>query len=272
MGRAPIPRALACVLSAVLATTLSIPLLAGGTAAAAVDKPYLTERVPRAKGCLKVGPQVVGVKVYLIQKRLGLTSSLERYDAATEQAVEDFQRSHDLPVTGRVGRTTWKAMGIKRGYCVDRYTKQPKVPLSATRRERIDAMIEYARKRVGKRYIWGGAGPMGFDCSGLALQAFYAAGLAVPEITTYQHQQADFRTSWTMYTGAGLRKKSFAKRKRGDLVFWGEPGTVTHVALYLGKGRIVEAVRPQVRLARLADSHPDVPRKAYVVRPFPRSR
>jgi cell wall-associated NlpC family hydrolase len=56
-----------------------------------------------------------------------------------------------------------------------------------------------------------------------------------------------------------------AQRRRGDLVFYGYP--ITHMAIYLGGGRILEDVRPVAREASLyADGLPAQP---LVVRPFP---
>jgi len=206
----------------------------------------------------------VGIKVYLVQKALHLVGHKERYDSATTAAVRKFQSAHALPVTGVVDAKTWAALGTGYPFCVDRYTQQPTVPLSASARSRIDVMIAYATARLGMPYVWGGAGPMGFDCSGLDLQALYAGGVVVPGISTDLHVQADFRTTVALYA-SGLPHVPFSQRRRGDLVFYGSP--ITHMAIYLGGGRILEAVRPVVRTASLwADGLSAQP---YVVRPFP---
>ena len=125
-------------------------------------------------------------------------------------------------------------------------------------------MIAYASGRLGRPYVWGGAGPMGFDCSGLVLQALYAGGVVVPGITTDLHVQADFRTTNALYVSR-LPHVPFSQRRRGDLIFYGSP--ISHMAIYLGGGRILEAVRPEVRTASVfADGLSAQP---YVVRPFP---
>jgi cell wall-associated NlpC family hydrolase len=226
--------------------------------------PYVTHvRVPA--GCLVVSPAIVGIKVYLVQKALHLVGHRERYDAATVAAVKAFQSAHALPVTGKVDATTWAALGTGYDFCVDRYTQQPAVSASASAKQRIEAMIAYASGRVGLPYVWGGAGPMGFDCSGLALQALYAGGVAIPGVSTDLHVQADFRTTQALYASR-LLHVPFSQRRRGDLVLYGSP--ISHLAIYLGGNRILEAVRPAVRTASgvFADGLPAQP---SVLRPFP---
>jgi cell wall-associated NlpC family hydrolase len=224
---------------------------------------YVT-RVPLPKGCLTVSPAIVGVKVYLAQRALHLVGHKERYDAATVAAVRAFQAAHHLPVTGTVTATTWAALGTGYPFCVDRYTQQPTVGAGATAHQRIEAMIAYAQARLGLPYVWGGAGPVGFDCSGLVIQALYAGGVVVPGLNTDLHVQADFRSTHALYASQ-LPHVPLGDRQRGDLVFYGYP--ITHMAIYLGGGRILEAVRPVLRTASLyADGLPAQP---YVVRPFP---
>ncbi len=224
---------------------------------------YVTQ-VPLPRGCFTVSPAIVGIKVYLVQKALHLVGHRERYDAATVAAVTAFQRAHRLRATGVVDATTWAALGTGYDFCVDRYTQQPTVPAVATSAQRIDAMIGYASVRVGLPYVWGGAGPMGFDCSGLALQALYAGGVVVAGITTDLHVQATFATTKALYASR-LPRVPLAQLRRGDLIFYGSP--ISHMAIYLGNGRIVEAVRPAVRTAStFADGLVAQP---YVLRPFP---
>lgn len=258
------PLAVVLALSALL--VLLGPVAQGSGASRAGTQPYLSETVPVARGCIVLDYRWAGVKVYLVQRQLGVVGSRERYDAATYAAVRVFQRDHGLPVTGRVGRGTWRALHTGRPFCVDRFTVQPKPALSAGRGQRVETMLRWARRQLGLPYIWGGAGPIGYDCSGLVLQAVHAAGLVVPTITTYRHQREGFSSATAFYAST-LRHLPLDHRRRGDLVFWGEGSTVTHVAFYLGDDRILEAVRPVIRKASLW-SHSTVPMKPYVVRPF----
>jgi cell wall-associated NlpC family hydrolase len=231
------------------------------------DAPYISATIPVAKGCIVLGREWAGNKVFLVQRRLGTRADRDRYLQSTYDAVKRFQQRHDLATTGRVNRATWKQLGLDRPFCMDRFTVQPAVKAKAPASRRIEAMIAWARQQVGRRYVWGGAGPIGYDCSGLALQAMYAGGRVVPKVTTWLHQRQDFGTATAVYR-SGLRRVPVTERKRGDLVFYGPQGSMTHMAIYLGHGRVIEAVRPQVHKAGLFSQ--GVPLKPKVVRPFGR--
>jgi cell wall-associated NlpC family hydrolase len=90
------------------------------------------------------------------------------------------------------------------------------------------AVVAFARRQVGKPYVWGGTGPRSYDCSGLMLAAYRSVGRAIP------------RTTSALL--AGLRPPR--KLRRGDLVF-GEPH---HVAMYIGNGRVIHAPEPGRRV------------------------
>jgi cell wall-associated NlpC family hydrolase len=92
----------------------------------------------------------------------------------------------------------------------------------------------------------------------------YAGGRVVPGLTTDRHVQADFVTTSFIYS-SGLPHVPFTQLRRGDLIFYG--ADLSHMAIYLGNGRIVESVPPAVRIATVyADGLAPRP---YVVRPFP---
>jgi cell wall-associated NlpC family hydrolase len=48
------------------------------------------------------------------------------------------------------------------------------------------AAIAYARLQIGRPYLWGGTGPGAFDCSGLVMQAYASAGVAVERTSEQQ--------------------------------------------------------------------------------------
>jgi cell wall-associated NlpC family hydrolase len=100
---------------------------------------------------------------------------------------------------------------------------------------------DLAMQWLGLPYSWGGGnasgptwgtdGPVGFDCSGLALWAWAQVGVYLPHYSGYQYRSG--------------RHISRADLMPGDLVFWAydpsDPGTIHHVAIYIGGGRIVQA-------------------------------
>jgi peptidoglycan DL-endopeptidase CwlO len=91
--------------------------------------------------------------------------------------------------------------------------------------------IQVALAQQGKPYVWGATGPDTFDCSGLMLFAYRAAGITLPRVADQQYT-----------AGAHL---PVAQAQPGDLLFWadasGNPAAIHHVAMYLGDGKIVEA-------------------------------
>ena len=183
-----------------------------------------------------------GTKVRIAQVRLGLwhSNKLASVDAPFVAAVKNFQQRAGLPVTGVVDKATWDAMDTGYPWTVDQYQATP-LPLTATRNERVEAMIGYAWNQTGSSYTWGGAGPydQGFDCSGLVLQSLYVAGLDPQPINVIKHAWPSYRTSQELYAYPYFQQVPLAQRQRGDLIFYTTSGTVTHVAIYLGDDLIV---------------------------------
>lgn len=91
--------------------------------------------------------------------------------------------------------------------------------------------IKFALGQRGKPYVWGATGTDSYDCSSLMLHAYDDAGVRLPRVTRQQYK-----------AGARLPAR---KAEPGDLLFWAydpnDPATIHHVAMYLGKNRIVEA-------------------------------
>ena len=91
--------------------------------------------------------------------------------------------------------------------------------------------INFACGQRGLPYVWGGNGPAdgGFDCSGLTVAAYGAAGITLPRTA-----DAQFR--------AGPRVPNRQLLLPGDLVFYGTTTTyIHHVGLYLGGGLMIDA-------------------------------
>ena len=87
----------------------------------------------------------------------------------------------------------------------------------------------FATSQVGAPYVWGGTGPYdaGYDCSGLAMAAWAAAGVQIPR-TTYDQ--------W-----ASLPHVSSSDMRPGDLMYFDAEG---HVGIYVGNGMLVDAPQP----------------------------
>jgi hypothetical protein len=106
-----------------------------------------------------------------------------------------------------------------------------------------DKSVLYAFSQLGKPYIWGGNGPVGYDCSGLALASWqHAAGISFARVSADQYHTA----------GQPVAPGVLAA---GDLVFWGTSQTdwttVYHTAIYVGGDKIVESTNGGVQLNSL---------------------
>lgn len=91
--------------------------------------------------------------------------------------------------------------------------------------------VDAARQQIGTPYRYGGSSPnSGFDCSGLTSWAWRQAGVELPRTSRDQYAWADRITR--------------EEAQPGDLVFYssgGQGGTVSHVAIYAGDGKIIHA-------------------------------
>jgi peptidoglycan DL-endopeptidase CwlO len=88
--------------------------------------------------------------------------------------------------------------------------------------------VNFALDQIGDSYVYGAAGPDAWDCSGLTMGAWGAAGVSLPHSSSAQ-----------MSSGTPV---SSDELEPGDLVFYYQP--VSHVALYIGNGQIVHAANP----------------------------
>lgn len=90
----------------------------------------------------------------------------------------------------------------------------------------VDDLITVGLSEVGKPYNYGAEGPSSFDCSGLMQFAFAKVGVKLPRTADQQYKYTSPVTS----------------PAAGDLVFWvNNAGVATHVALYLGGGKVLSA-------------------------------
>jgi peptidoglycan DL-endopeptidase CwlO len=110
-------------------------------------------------------------------------------------------------------------------------TSHPGAVLSMTE---LVTMLRSALSRVGLPYVWGAAGPASFDCSGLVEWSFAQAGVAMPRVAADQAR-----------TGPAV---PLSQLQAGDLLFYRTdptaPDYISHVAIYLGGGQMVQAPEP----------------------------
>ena len=95
----------------------------------------------------------------------------------------------------------------------------------------------FAMQFVGAPYVWGGAGPRAFDCSGFTLYVYKQFGLNLPH-----NAAAQFNTAY------GTIISNPADLQPGDIVFFVNtymPG-ISHVGVYVGGGNVVQAMTPEL--------------------------
>jgi cell wall-associated NlpC family hydrolase len=110
--------------------------------------------------------------------------------------------------------------------------------LSGPLSERARVAVQTALAQLGKPYRWGAEGPDSYDCSGLTMYAWRAAGVSLPHSSRAQYRAAP--------------RVERDQLQPGDLVFFGRP--IHHVGMYIGEGNMV--VAPQsgdhVRISTIA--------------------
>ncbi|HEY3872060.1 MAG TPA: NlpC/P60 family protein [Actinocrinis sp.] len=96
---------------------------------------------------------------------------------------------------------------------------------------RAAAAVAYAEAAVGDPYVYGASGPDSFDCSGLTMASWAAAGVTIPRTSEDQYDNADGDIS--IFDDA-------SQLEPGDLVFF-EGVPPGHVAIYVGNDMIIHA-------------------------------
>lgn len=140
---------------------------------------------------------------------------------------------------------------------------------ASTRKADEENIIKTAKGFLGIPYLWGGASAKGLDCSGLVRLVWFMNGYLIPRNASQQATlgreiivEADHSItpdSYKMRDEMLLRTKHI---KPGDLIFFGTPGSlfrkesITHVGIYLGKGRFIHASH-QVRISSLIPGEDD---------------
>jgi peptidoglycan DL-endopeptidase CwlO len=103
-------------------------------------------------------------------------------------------------------------------------TTTSSVPVSG----RAKLAVNFAYAQLGKPYEWAADGPGSYDCSGLTMASWRAAGVSLPHSSGMQY-------------GYGTHV-SQGQLQPGDLVFFYSP--ISHVGIYIGGGKMIHAPRP----------------------------
>jgi cell wall-associated NlpC family hydrolase len=88
------------------------------------------------------------------------------------------------------------------------------------------SIVNIAKQYIGVPYVYGGASPSGFDCSGLTSYVYAQAGISIPRTASAQQSAAT----------------PVSNPQPGDLVFFGYPAY--HVGIYVGNGMMIDSPKP----------------------------
>jgi cell wall-associated NlpC family hydrolase len=105
---------------------------------------------------------------------------------------------------------------------------------------RYGGVVGIAMQYLGVPYVWGGASPSGFDCSGFAMYVYAQVGISLPHNAAAQ------------YGSVGV-PVSRSDLQPGDLVFFDGLG---HMGIYIGGGQFIHAPHTGdvVKISSLSDS------------------
>ena len=92
-----------------------------------------------------------------------------------------------------------------------------------------------AKQYLGTGYVYGGASPRGFDCSGFTMYVYSQHGYSLPHSAPSQWQ-----------SGLGTRGYSISELQPGDLVFFNDPSrnagkACSHAGIYTGDGQFIHS-------------------------------
>jgi peptidoglycan DL-endopeptidase CwlO len=173
------------------------------------------------------------IDVRAMQRALGVTAD-GVIGPITRGALMAFESAHGLPADGRPDADSFRLLTAQ----PQPKTAAPAAPVSSG----ASAAVAAAVAKVGAPYSAGATGPNSFDCSGLVLYAFKAAGITLP------------RTSYAMYgVGTSVTRSQI---QAGDLVFFNANGSgASHVGIATSPTTAVSATTHGVMQHAIFDDY-----------------
>ncbi|WP_282936961.1 NlpC/P60 family protein [Paenibacillus sp. RC67] len=197
-------KTLAASLTAALIGISSILPLPGGEQVYAAVSSVLSQGMSGSNvGALQSNLKTLGYFTYPINTAY--------FGSITAQAVRDFQKAYSLPVSGAVDSST-----------------QTAISHALVKRQIVADASNYMRVS----YVWGGATPDGFDCSGFIYFMYNKFGVSFN------------RTSSSVMATMGT-SIARASLQPGDWVFFAlnDPDAISHAGIYTGNGEFISATR-----------------------------
>jgi len=207
-------------------------LLDSGSTGALVDRLAVLDEVSRAQQQEVTRVTAVQTKVAEEKRRLDILvtqQSTHQRDLATKKVKieKDLQALYDLRRQAYGAEQEARAAAAAAAAAQRPATVAP-APRSAPSAPAVSGAagiaVRYAYGALGKPYIWAADGPEGYDCSGLTMAAWRAAGVSLPHNAAMQ---------WDV-----VARISRSQLQPGDLVFYYDLG---HVGIYVGGGKLIHA-------------------------------
>ena len=152
------------------------------------------------------------------------------YGTMTQTAIFNFQKANGITPDGVAGPATQAALFDSTPVNFQAYLDAGGLEYSP-RDELVAQIIAYAKQYQGVPYVYGGASPSGFDCSGFTMYVYRHFGYSFYHGATAQSNRL----------GAAL---STSQLLPGDLVFFDTNGghdSIEHVGIYIGDGNFIHA-------------------------------
>lgn len=179
------------------------------------------------------------------------------YGKETERAVSAFQRDQNMKITGIVTSSTWRALKNTKNKSSGKVKNKPLETSSINDKKgklvknhtlildkkEAQNIIKTAKSYMGTPYVFGGATPSGFDCSGFLQFIFEKNGVMIPRLADEQY-----------LLGEKKNKKDLVP---GDLVFFTTYAEgASHCGLYLGDNKFIHTSASKgVRIDELSDPY-----------------
>jgi cell wall-associated NlpC family hydrolase len=181
----------------------------------------------------------------LKQEQALAATLVQQQQAALNRAKSAKQQADDLSAAAKnlvesLTPSEQAQMNIGSGGMWTHYSGTLPVPSG-----RASAAVAYAESKLGDDYVYAATGPNQYDCSGLTMEAWLAAGIQIPR---------DSYEQW-----AQIPHVSVGNLQPGDLLFFFPTSEgPSHVAIYIGNGMYIQATRPgsYVQWASLNSSSP----------------
>lgn len=153
--------------------------------------------------------------------------------AAADKIAAAAKAKQDAEIAAKL-KAQIAAASVGQAQTIQNSTAEAKsLNLNTTTTPAKAAFVQEALAHVGVPYVFGGATPSGWDCSGYVLWVYQQqTGITMP------HSVGAIKAGYT-------KPVSYADAQPGDLVFFSGPAGVNHhVGIYLGNGMMVHASKP----------------------------